>query len=144
MNPETTEILNDALRKAIDVASKTGDFVVQQAPDVVQQLIVFNTVSTGLFAGLGLGLIAVGGRFAQWAMRAASVRYMDSNDAKNPSWYEKARRLYRVDYEGWGWGPAAVSIMAGATLFLTNISEFLKLVLAPKVWLLEYAASLIK
>lgn len=127
MNPETTEILNGALRKAIEVASKTGEFVVQQAPDVVQQLIVWKTAAYAL--ELVISVV-----FTAWMV-----------------WI--IRKLHKsVDYDSYEAPPYIIGMVFAAlfgacsTLFCSLPSAFalLKITLAPKVWLLEYAAALIK
>lgn len=124
MNPETTEILNLALRKAIDVASKTGEFVVEQTPDVVQQLIVFNTAAYATKLAIGVTITGALG----WLIKKI-IKHID-------------------DFEEFG---IVTTFASGVGIVLMlmfsvipNLFNLMKITLAPKVWLLEYAASLIK
>ena len=40
---ETDQQLAEILKKGLEAAEKTGNFVVEQAPDLIQQLIVWKT-----------------------------------------------------------------------------------------------------
>jgi hypothetical protein len=130
---KTDEVLAQVLTKALEVAEKTGQFVVEQAPDVVQQLILYYTVLYWTFSLLGLFVLAVGipysiKLFKKAASRAAEYEYRSAPDF--------------AQFWG-GFATAAGSLLLGVPLALTHISDALKITLAPKVWLIEYAANLI-
>lgn len=134
MNPETTEIVNTALRKAIEVASATGQFVVEQAPDVIQQLMVWKTASYAVDLMVGVGLAVGPPLLWKWANK------------KYPGWHSE-----QGNYDNFPTISAmiaglatVVSVIFGIPAAYISAMNLLKITLAPKVWLLEYAASLIQ
>ena len=42
---ETDKQLAEILKKGLETAEKTGNFIVEQAPDLIRQLLIFKTVS---------------------------------------------------------------------------------------------------
>lgn len=134
MNPETSEIVNTALRKAIEVASATGQFVVEQAPDVIQQLMVWKTASYAVNLVVGVGMVVGPPLLWGWANK------------KYPGWHtEKGHFDNFPTISAMIAGLATgVSLVCGIPFAYSSAMGLLKITLAPKVWLLEYAASLIK
>lgn len=111
------EAIAAVLSKALEVAQTTGNFVVEQTPDVINQLVAYNTAlyTAGLVTGIAL------------AITCAICFY-------------KAVRSYCESY-------LTVSILTGfgaLPFTIVNTILLLKITLAPKAWLLDYAASLIK
>lgn len=131
----TDEAIASALEAALRAAETTGTFVVEQAPDVIQQLLLFSTVKFGVIAAAATcGSIIAGisaGKLFSAADKLAenSEKYYATADDFGEFW----AGLFLV----------AASIVLGAAAACNSLS-FLKITLAPKVWLLEYAASLIK
>ena len=54
---KTDEQLAEILKKGLEAAEKTGNFVVEQAPDLIQQLIVWKTCEYILLILISVGLI---------------------------------------------------------------------------------------
>lgn len=131
---KTDQILAVILEKALAAAEKTGQFVVEQAPDVVQQLIVYNLVISGLASLLGLVLT-----LTLFKTIPACLKWGPIMDDYRHKEHEGAIIKFLLNF-----GAALVCVSAGPLFFFENIGNFLKLVLAPKVWLLEYAANLIR
>ena len=112
MNQKLTEALTNLLQSA--VAGK--DFAVEQAPDVVQQLITYTIIThLGLFI-LGLATI-IGSAYAGWV-------YFEKSDGVS---------AFFASFTGIG---GLVMVIEGST--------WIKVWLAPKLFVLEYAASLVK
>jgi hypothetical protein len=142
--PNKDQIIAEILQKGLETAQRVGDFAVEQGTDLIHQLILFKTVQYGTFTFLGLFLMFMAGYCALWAVRAGASRHYYRDDANAPRWWKKADGLYRIDFEGWGWVLVVLSGIFGSIMFLYNVSSFLKILLAPKVWLLEYTVNLIK
>ncbi len=123
MSTATDELVNQALLSAIEAVKSTGNFVLEQAPDVIRQLILYKTAVLSLST---VGAIAA---------VIAAVIYV--------------RRLWRAwkGDEDMEFLAALVTVfgvgLPGLWLALSTVS-LLKILIAPKVWLLEYAAELIK
>lgn len=128
MNEETEKLLNEALAGAIDAVKTTGNFVVEQAPDLIRQLLLYNTVMLSAWVLLGVVVLIATGLIVRKA------------------W--KWEKTLRGGDSGVGLALGGISFVIGGilgcTLIFGHISELIKIVLAPKIWLLEYAASLVK
>lgn len=122
------QTINTILQKSIDVATVTGDFLKDQIPDVIKQLVTFNLVSEAFWTLLPLTVLISTLCFLPYLIRVGK-KYQDETD-------------------GMIW-MLIVTIACGATIvglvgFLSHITSLLELIFAPKVWLLEYAAHLVR
>lgn len=129
------EIIASALEAALRAAETTGTFVVEQAPDVIQQLLLFNTVKFGVVAAASACGSIIAGITARKLYAVAEQRV------------EKSTGYYVTigDFKEF-WTSAllvAACVSLGVTAAVDGLN-FMKITLAPKVWLLEYAASLVK
>lgn len=122
------EAIAKVLETALNGLQKTGEFVVEQAPDLIRQLLLWNTVEYILFLVFGLMFLIGGPLTARkvWKMSAGS-------DAYDKGGYYACTAL-----------SAIIGVMAGVPLVIHNLCGLLKITLAPKIWLLEYAASLVR
>jgi hypothetical protein len=127
----TLDYLNRQLIDAIELAKSTGtnavDFVKEQAPDVVNQLILWEIWFHGLWVVVGLILLLVGAVFSVKLWKKFSVTRYPNDGA----------------YFGFGFVATIVAV-GGAVLLFVNTPLMLKPIVAPKVWLIEYVANLIK
>ena len=48
MTAETDKQIAEILKKGLEAAEKSGNFVIEQAPDLVKQLITYKTVETSI------------------------------------------------------------------------------------------------
>lgn len=131
---KTDEALAQVLTKALEAAEKTGQFVVEQAPDVVQQLVLYYTVLHWASVALSLFILVGGMTLSVRSFKSAFAR-AEKDEYKD------------ADHFGEFWLGLFAGISSAVTffaLFIGNISDALKITLAPKVWLIEYAANLIR
>lgn len=124
------EVLQQVLIKAIKVAENTGEFVVNQAPDVVLQLLTWH-ITIGIICTIPLTLFLI-------------------------AWYrlEKFGYKWTIDNEGTGGDVWFTYLILGTLLRLVGLAVILIMAIpvlyglqafiAPKLFLLEYAADLIK
>ncbi len=121
MNEEAQKILLDLLKKAANGIDSAVAFSQQQIPDVVNQLLLWNAVSSAMIQALCLIIIIT-----------CVILCIQA-------W----RKMEDVD------GMMIVTmfcfiISAILTLVFFNYFDWLKIWLAPKLYLIEYAASLVK
>lgn len=133
---DTDKVLAVILQKALTAAEKTGQFVVEQAPDVVRQLLVYNTAINVFWTALGLILLTQLPSAIRSTVRYA--RIMDDYD-----FTAQARGDACVKF-GFGLTRSLCGAILGTILFCDNFNETIKLIFAPKVWLIEYAAALLR
>lgn len=127
------------LVKLINAATAAGDFIADQIPQVIKELLVFNTAmevflilvfSIPFWLGLGFWHLinkayATDGKWEKNQSRYGGI----------PCWPES----YSIR-----WIPIIVGVIISTIGITIHGVELLKLLLAPRVWLIEYAASLVK
>ncbi|HHT3341039.1 hypothetical protein [Klebsiella grimontii] len=125
MNEQANKILIDLLQKAANGVDAAVSFSQAQVPDIIRQLMVWKAAAYGMrifFMSLFLlGCILLFRRALKW--------------------HES------FDYEALGFFSLLSSALTGALLvvgILANISNLVQLWLAPKIWLIEYTAELLK
>ncbi|MEF7143678.1 hypothetical protein U9326_22960 [Escherichia coli] len=149
MQEEANKILVDLLKKASDGIDSAIAFSQAQIPDVVHQLLVWNMVDSLIKTLIAISTIPL----VIWFMKKQ---------------YQKVE-IGKFDNEGWSWeegnpkykptmiwesnGEISFLILPLAAVFVLWVSfiiavvtnmTWLKIWLAPKLYLIEYAASLIK
>lgn len=128
MNEQAQKVLTDLLQRAVTGVDKAVEFSQAQMPDVIHQLLVWNFVSSILFQLLAIFFVA----FYFWSGRKALNKLMnglydDTGDNLCILWLLSG-------------GCASIFLSVG---FFFNF-DWLKIWLAPKLYLLEYATSLVK
>lgn len=130
MNAEkATEVVNEVLSKALEAATATGNFVVEQAPDVVQQLLTYK-----MFEAATMSIIlALASLVMAWLSKKGwKLAWSDSVGSEEGAPILVASILLAASaaistYVAWSW----IMVLA-------------KIILAPKIFLIEYAAQLVK
>jgi hypothetical protein len=118
----------------INKATQAGEFVADQIPIVIKELLLFNAVNIGLHMFLGLATMLTGVPSWRWASK-----YYKSLPEEGDSY-----KTSQHDVGPSPWIPSCLLIVFGIWIFWAWVDDFLKIVFAPRVWLLEYAASLVK
>jgi hypothetical protein len=130
VSSDVTNKIEDAaaqiLQGAIDSATKGAEFLKEQIPDLLKQLLAWNLAAD--FMVMALAAVVA---FVSWK---AVTKWVDQE----------------LDCGMWAFPKVLASIIGGiASGDLTigaiiSMFDALKIIIAPKVWLLEYASSLIR
>ena len=129
---ETDKQLAEIFKKGLETAEKTGNFIVEQAPDLIRQLLIWKTVEYSVYVILGISLIIY---FYRWTKKVA-----------------KEIKENEDDFEGYfGDSIANIFIAIGQLTFLIiamlliagNLQDLIQIVFAPKIYLIEYSAKLL-
>lgn len=136
------EQLEKSLTKIVDQASDGISFLSDELPEVVQQLLAWKMVqSLGVFSLASFTLIAI-----LWYVIKRSGR----RKSTNVDGYQEFERTFTHNIRGEiDEGAAvvgivlAVALISFSTVIFTNL-DWLQIWIAPKVYLLEYAAKLVK
>jgi hypothetical protein len=124
MNEELQKALSDLLGKANDGIGAASDFLVAELPDVIQQLLMWHGVYNFSLLVFSLFIAVI--------------------------WFVIHKK---ANYKIWEWQvdscePVFYLFFWNAVPFFTILNtfniEWLQIYIAPKVWLLEYTASLTK
>jgi len=123
-NLECTKEVNDLLSTIKMVVDNGVDLVAGNMPEVIEQLLTYSVIDT------------VTGMIYSWLLALACIAFA-----------VKANKL-RAERpcDDWFIGVAFGSGLAFgfSTWFICSTLELIKITLMPKLWLIEYAASLIK
>lgn len=129
------KVLIDTIQKASNVSgeiydgaksvtAKSIDFAMQQAPDLIHQLLRYNFIESLIFFSIGIILFAGSIGFVIYSINKVIKKQWSDNYA-----------------------PALIfmifPIAFGFCTVITNL-DWLKIWLAPKIYLIEYAAHLLK
>ena len=125
---ETDKQLAEILKKGLETAEKTGNFIVEQAPDLIRELLIWKTVEYSVYVIIGISLIVY---FYRWKkkvtkeMKENEYYFMDSF----------ANILIAI-------GQLSL-LITGIILIDENLQDLIQIVFAPKIYLIEYSAKLL-
>ena len=128
MNAETDKQIAEILKKGLEAAEKSGNFVIEQAPDLVKQLITYKTVETSICVLIEITLMYLIFIYFKYL-------YKKNN--------EDSDFIPENAFHGVG---IIITSLMGIFLFfafITDISNLIQLIFAPKIYLLEYIAKLL-
>lgn len=140
MEEQANKILVELLQKAVGGIDAAVSFSQAQIPDVVHQLLVWNIVSSllaQLFGGVAI-LLAIQVRRYALKAKANGETWVAHDGRPNDRWFVSS-----FSYDCLLGAIPALLTVSGVLAFFMNF-DWLKIWLAPKLYLLEYAASLIK
>lgn len=131
---KTDEVLAEVVKKALTVAEKTGDFVIEQAPLLLQEF--YNWHITVSILGILLGIcIFLLGRYIPniWIINNESQgnyssKYF-SKYTKNEYWENGITLAWIIFFTG---------LLTSIVIISINLYNLLFLLIAPKLYLIEY------
>lgn len=137
---KVNDLLLETLEKGIAAVEKGAEFLGEQIPLVVQELLLFKAVEAGFYI---LASLAVLYGVYRWAKLLPMAVKDAESDYKLPDNYKRTfPEPMAIGYIMVG---GFVSAIAGIFSLTTLVSETItlaKILLAPRIYLLEYAASL--
>lgn len=117
MDEQLKKMLLDAAQKGINGIEQTVDWIGQQAPELLNQLVMYNMIESGLYTLLSIsGAIVV-------------VKYV--------------KKVFELD-EFMGILFLVIGGVVSLFGFFFNVSTFIKCLVAPKLFIFEYLSSLLK
>lgn len=149
MNDQTKKILIDLLQKASDGINSAVSFSKAQIPDVVHQLLVWNFVQSMVATVICLITIPIVVWFCIWQSRRVQCGVIGEDGY---SW-EKGKPKYKVTLAWCADGdlnPAVMFLAAivvvwfGWVVTVLSNPVWLQIWLSPKLYIIQYAAQLIK
>ena len=129
---ETDKQLAEILKKGLETAEKTGNFIVEQAPDLIRQLLIWKTVEYSVYVILGISLIIY---FYRWAKKVSKEMKENEDDFEDYFMYSFANILITI-------GQLSL-LITGIILIAENLQDLIQIVFAPKIYLIEYSAKLL-
>lgn len=152
MNEQMQEALTEIIKKASGGIDASMSFLSREIPDVVQQLLLWNVVKSGFLFAIGLMLLCAA--VVLWRAKIGMSKSEAREAYKNGEPWTRFGgygSVTSIEYDaimalpeyGKNRIPAAALMILGL-IWLTSNLGWLQIILAPKIWLIEYAASLAK
>ena len=129
---ETDKQLAEILKKGLETAEKTGNFIVEQSPDLIRQLLIWKTVEYSVYVILGISLIIY---FYRWTKKVSKEMKENEDDFEDYFMDSFANILIAI-------GQLSLLII-GMMLIAENLQDLIQIVFAPKIYLIEYSAKLL-
>ena len=125
---KTDEVLSTIVQKALVIAEQTGEFVIEQAPLLLQEFYRWHIGSSIFWAIFGIGIMILGYR----------LPFLFPNVTEKTSYYDR-KYFNRWFYDSSGaWISFFVGIFLGSVLFLMNLYNLMYILVAPKLYLIDY------
>ena len=143
MNESMQAAVAAMIEKAISGIDAASNFLAAEIPDVIHQLLMWHMVKSAIMCMVGVSILIGTALILKRVFRKPEV-----DDTRSNSYKTYYKRTLVFDRDG-DIDPGVVPVVAsGILLTLTGACfiniEWLQIWIAPKVWLIEYAASLVK
>jgi hypothetical protein len=115
------EKLQEALAEIINLTLQGKDFAIEQAPDVVSQLLAWNMVCSLILSAIGIIMLILTAVFLKKVIPA----------------FGKGGWVYDNDLEGVPILVVGIALMVAILIISSNL-DWIQILIAPKVYLIEY------
>ena len=129
---ETDKQLAEILKKGLETAEKTGNFIVEQAPDLIRQLLIWKTVEYSIYVIMGISLIIYFHRWTKKVTKEMKEKKDDYEDYFMSSFPNLLIAVGQISF-----------LIIGILLIAENLHSLIQIVFAPKIYLIEYTAQLL-
>ena len=129
---ETDKQLAEILKKGLETAEKTGNFIVEQAPDLIRQLLIWKTVEYSIYVIMGISLIIYFHRWTKKVTKEMKEKKDDYEDYFMSSFPNFLIAVGQISF-----------LIIGIVLIAANLHSLIQIVFAPKIYLIEYTAQLL-
>lgn len=137
MTEKLEATLNGILTKSIELAEKTGEFVVEQGTELLQQFFMWHMASAIFYCVLGVIMVFTGILLPRLWGKGASFKYYSGYGD-----YEISPKFLGRFYSDTGFGSAILSslvgVIGGIWIALYNLHTIIYIAIAPKLYLIEY------
>jgi hypothetical protein len=141
---ELNAVLIGAVTKTVDAVETAAGFLAAQAPDVIEQLLMWHLVSSLLLCVTGIVVLYV----LQRVLRSCTGKgaRVDPDDAYHYGYKQtlthdgKGNQCPRII----GTVIASIIVLTIGINLITGNMDWLKIFVAEKIWLMEYATDMVK
>lgn len=130
MNENLENQLAKVVEKSLSIAEKTGEFVIEQAPDLLREFYAWHITSSALGVLLGVFLMILGFNiFKLWTNKYKEGEKVD---------YMYSVFMGRIGESLSIYMPFVFLNLFGIIILCFNLFSLLKILIAPKIYLIEY------
>ena len=145
---QANEVLAQLLQRALDGVDAAVEFSQAQIPDVVEQLLMWKMVESIAWGIVGIAIIGVGAKMWSGSARLAAKAYKAKSDGEDWVWLTPEVKMSPSMSYDFCVSPApkivAVFVAAVGLMISSSFMGALKIAIAPKLYLLDYAAQLMR
>lgn len=145
---QANEVLSQLLQRAVDGVDAAVEFSQSQIPDVVEQLLMWKLMEGILWGFVGFVIVVIGFKMWTGSARLAAKAYKAREDGEDWVWLTPSVKVCTSMTYDYCVSPAPKFVAAFVSLvglaFMSSFMGALKIAIAPKLYLLEYAAGLVK
>lgn len=120
------ELLNQLIQKSMDGLEKAADFLSAEIPDVIHQMLMWYAVKSAIVSLTGVAILSGIG----YGLSRVHKRMFQGN------------RVDAENYFGFGIICIFAALVSLRFLRMAGNLDWLQIWIAPKLWLIEYAAKL--
>lgn len=146
MNEQLQKALAELLIKTNNGIDTAGEFLASELPEVIQQLLMWHGIKSAVYFVFGILLIVFLPKICNKIISLIPIRPTEDNTA--PNWFYERYYCNSSTTDIGGVFFCIFSVLSIIILSLIAINiiniEWLQIWIAPKVWLIEYAASIAK
>jgi len=128
MNEQLQSALADILGKTLNGIDAASSFVVAELPDVIQQLLFWYAVKSFIFTVAGV---------LMWSLPFISYRKLNE-------WHKKDKVLDKDLFIDVGFPVALIFVAVFCMSWFLFDLDWLQILIAPKIWIIEYVSELVK
>lgn len=125
---KTDEVLAEVVKKALVVAEKTGDFVIEQAPMLLREFYAWHILSDIIFILIGF--------LTAYTLYRIPLLWLDKEE-DNCSDIKYFSR-WGDDGAVAGWVVFIVGAISGGIMIICNLYDLIYIIVAPKLYLIDY------
>ncbi len=145
INEQLQTALSEMINKSVDGIESSVAFMQQELPDVIEQLLMWYMVKGLMWVVFGFVLILLTAAFWKKVYACKPNKDGESNWAWSTESLYRSKIVSLDEFTLFAGGTASfISLLVGIPVILVNIVEPIKIWIAPKIWLIEYAAQLVK
>lgn len=132
---ELKEAGTQALLGIIESVTTTANFLKGEIPIAVKELLTYYTALYSWYVLLGLVFVVLGYLFFRYMRSESCLKHFPDSH-----WLDFDKGNVRCC----SWFPLGVGSFIGVIQFCSSLPALLKITLAPRIWLIEYAANLVR
>jgi hypothetical protein len=147
-------VLAENIEKFSGALGSAVDFTLDQAPEIIQQAIYWNFIESIIYNLIGIALVIplifvcrlifnVNNSMPEKNDLAESNKYWEVDITRYSNSDSRVTLTQKINSEVLFWSFAGSALLSVFSVVFINFT-FIKLWIAPKLWLLEYASSLVK
>ena len=131
---KTDEVLSKAVEKGIELTEKTGNFVIEQAPDLLKEFYQWRIISCIMWIVIAI-ILFLSGRYFPYLWMKDKIKEAENNEGV---FFNRRTSGYMDDGNIPAWITFVALSVTAAAIIISNVYELIYISVAPKLYLIEY------